>query len=176
MSFEEYVSIPDTHVKSFINVVGQFGVFKYVETVISDTRTKFEGRPKEEYTFIVWNCKHLYKIYGKEYPDIEALMLGLYKLDNDCGDTLPIFEDLSREELSERLHIIDLDREKFKVIFLENYHKIKETSALFVEFARLIFQFNGYQAPYRTDPQKASEDAMGLTDLFGEFLEEINVK
>lgn len=180
-SFEDYISVSDQHINSFGRVIDKFGVFGYIKTVITDIRDKYKNQFLEGYSFILWNCKHLYKLCKDknlpEYPQIEILTKSFYSLDTKCGNALGITPDLSNEEFTIRINALDQQREKFKNIFIESYSKINDSvlKLLFVEFSRLIFKFSGYQAPYRLDKEKALQDAMGLTDLFGEFLEEVGV-
>jgi hypothetical protein len=41
---------------------------------------------------------------------------------------------------------------------------------IFLAYARSLFETRAFQAPPRTDPRKAVEDAMGLSDLWAEYL------
>jgi hypothetical protein len=109
--------------------------------------------------------------YKEEAKRIEKILHAFHSLDCECGGV-----DYEPGELvpgSEKLIDLDADREKFKNI-LEAQIKTFEGLDLscVLMFAKLIFKFNGYQAPLRDDVSLAIMDALGISDLFGELLNE----
>lgn len=87
-TFEDYVSISNEHTKEFEQIIDKYGVIGYIKTMIHDLQSKYMVQPKEGYTFILLNCKYLYKICKDkdlpEYSDMRALMKGLYHLHTEC--------------------------------------------------------------------------------------------
>jgi len=100
-----------------------------------------------------------------------ALSIAVYELDTKCGTSHD--EWPPRKEDEQRvIQELDMDYIKYKDIFIRHISLIHgDDRSIFILFSRLIFLFNGYQAPYRTCPRKALEDAMGITDLFKELIE-----
>jgi len=83
---------------------------------------------------------------------------------------------MSESEIKTTLKTLDEDRAKFKSIMEEAIRALPSDHKMlvfFLYFASMIFEFNGYQVPPRTDTFKATQDALGLTDLWSEFLEEV---
>ncbi len=101
------------------------------------------------------------KEFEVEIQLLETLNVCMKELDN-CN---------INNELKENL-------KKFKAILSDSLAKVQgnEAHTYLIKFARLVFLFNGYQAPPRTDPQQALKDALGETDLFDELEEEIYVE
>jgi hypothetical protein len=98
------------------------------------------------------------------------------ELDTGCGIEEGISSQQSREQQEEILVRLDDDREIFKQILIRNMqdNDIPDYALLFIlSFAELIFLFNGYQAPPRSNPVDAFNDSLGLTDLFDELMNEI---
>lgn len=95
----------------------------------------------------------------------------IYDIDTGCGIDECICRKQTKEEHMRILDLLDQDLIKFKDIFINHISRVKDMDReIFILFSHLIFLFNGYQAPPRLDPKKASEDAMGITDLFGELI------
>jgi len=178
-SFEEYVYVSDDHTKEFKQIIDKYGVFGYVKTMMADFQDKYRTQPKEGYIFILWNCKYLYKICKDlpEYSAIQALMKGLYNLDTKCRNTPEINHALDDEEFMNRLHLIDQNLDNFKDIFVKEYFNISQPilRTVFIEFSHLIFKFNGYQVSLHVHFKKTMKDDINLTDLFNEFLKEVQI-
>jgi hypothetical protein len=149
--------------------------------------------PKASYDFIRTNSIFLLQVCRESFPHmtteisrLSELVHGLYELDCLCGNSGSTTkmnigqdeeDDGEEDEFYESLVELDKDREKFKILFSKNYDLIEGDveRELYIKFANLIFMFNSYRAPIRIDPKKAYNDALGLTDLFGEFLEELGI-
>lgn len=108
-----------------------------------------------------------------EFALIKVLCHGMYHLDNDCGITETLTPDLALEVQRRIVDLLDRDLEKYHAIMFEYTPQLKSHPSLldcWLVFAGLIFRFNGYQAPYRNNPNQALADALGLTDLYQEYL------
>lgn len=165
-TFAEYTTFKfnEQHLDKYKQIIEKMGVVGYLESMIPDIRGKYRQDLRTCYDFIVKNCQYLYKA-APDIPGLKTLMEGLYDIDTKCGS----------EASSQSLAALDRDREHFKMLFKQHREKITDPvmKTIFEEFSRLIFRFNGYQAPSRLDPAQAIRDAMGQTDLFGEMLNQL---
>lgn len=107
--------------------------------------------------------------------EANKLCRAIYRLDTETGHGKHLEPWMSLEEHEKCLRILDVERECFKEIVKETLEALKGNRVLisfFLSIARISFALNGYQGPLRYDAAKASRDAMGLTDLFSEMMEE----
>jgi len=188
--FEHYINTPimsPFERTFFSNVLEKLGWEKFFETFTIDLKTKliFKGESlktlRTRYHSIRVNCIHMYNVYKSTNPeevnDLTRIIRGLYELDNLCGIANELHHgySLGGEEYKRALSLMDEDQLKFKEIFQRNYKLLeKEVSKkLFFEFGILIFKFNGYQPPIRTNPMDALKDSYGINDFCKEFLNSI---
>ena len=127
---------------------------------------------------LAYNASHVRKdeksiTFAEEVNQMCQLM---YRLDTECVSAEALRPDMSLKEHHECLAALDADREIFKTIVMEALETLKNHRILLeyvLGFAKVIFRFNCYQAPPRTNPIKSALDAAGMTDLFGELIVEI---
>lgn len=186
-TFESYTNLPvlDEDKVIYIRILRDIGCLDYLLSMIKDLyyNPQFDD-PYQAYDFIRTNIVHLYKICTENCNDLEedlkeltSLVQGVYELDCLCGLEFDINYEEDDDKLFEFYAQLDLDRQRFKNILGKTHQKLKSevSKDLFLKFASLLFMFNGYQAPIRSDPKKAFQDAMGQTDLFAELLEELGI-
>jgi hypothetical protein len=177
-TFEKYVhsNIPDNVLQDIIKSVNEIGLSKLTKIVRKKTNYL---PPRDAYDVIriasIQNY-YCYKNYSDKFTedvsDFNIIIHGIYELDVTCGIDDTLNPHLSQKEELKILTKLDEDELKFGNI-LKKYlvlFKNSEMKKLFKSFAKLIFMFNGYQAPERTDPQQAVRDSLGMSDLFGEFI------
>jgi hypothetical protein len=111
--------------------------------------------------------------YNFEKQTINEMLKVMYELDEKCGKVCYESETITPEQLE----LLDADRLKFKTILkkylMEHLMENKLSSMYILIFAKLLFQFNGYQAYERKSFSQAIRDAHGISDLFGELMDEI---
>ena len=138
---------------------------------------------KEKYGILSYLIKITYlnidslNNYNNEQKQIiKDLFYIFYQLDSLCGCNEELSPSQGKEEMQRILKILDQDLEKFIDFLKKGYEKIKKYKLIvkiLKEFASYIYIFNGYQAPYRTDPYLAGLDAAGLSNPFLEIWEKI---
>jgi hypothetical protein len=181
-TFEEYTKkIPtNDNMQSIIIVINNLGLSKSMKYFRS--KIKRYKNIRDAYDAIVsssvqnYYCYKLHKDKFKEdVHDLDILMHGIYEIDTQSGISEKLDRNLSKQEEEKILEKLDKDRDKFKNILKKYLNLLNniEIKKLYIYFGKLIFTFNDYQAPYRTDPKKAIEDSMGMTNLYGELLDEI---
>lgn len=186
-TFESYINLPvlDDDKVIYIKILRDIGCLDYLLSMIKDLyyNPKFDDA-HQAYDFIRTNIVHLYKICTENCNDLKedlkeltCLVHGIYELDCLCGIDFDINCEEDDDKLFEFYAQLDLDRQIFKNILGKNYQKLYDevSKDLFLKFANLLFMFNCYQAPIRSDPKRAFQDAMGQTDLFAELLEELGI-
>ena len=104
--------------------------------------------------------------------EIKNLANAMYEIDCFCGvDTSPDPNDLSPEDLVK----LDNDKIRFVKLLQKGFNKLNKayTQMYLLEFSGLVYAFNGYQAPPRSDVGHAIRDAYGLTNPFKEIEQQI---
>lgn len=95
--------------------------------------------------------------------EMKEILYAMYELDCKCG----IDDENDIDELLK-------DKKKFRTILSSIMKKFTGIKLQFLlTFANLIFVFNGYPGPARSDPLEALRDSLGISDLFEELVEEI---
>lgn len=120
--------------------------------------------------------------FVEEKQIIKMLLDAMYELDCKCGIFIDVTEynkKLSdKKDSKQLLKLLDEDKLKFKKILVRHIKLLQSKDKLYVlyllQFAELIFGFNGYQAPPRDNIRQAINDSYGLNNLFEESVEEIN--
>jgi hypothetical protein len=107
-----------------------------------------------------------------ESKKVTQLQRSMDRLDDECGTDICLSPSMSDHELDEKLALVDADKVKFAAILKEELGKNAGAFRTFlIEYARLVYQFNGYQAEARTDVAMAMLDSMGVSDHFQELLD-----
>lgn len=179
-SFEEYISssIDERWITNFREMFSRHGI----ESILEKTYVSYVTIPldmKDQYDNTLHVFKHAYAAAkltvcnSDELKQLDILVHGFYELDNLCGvDTDKPLHKLNQKDQLDELMKLDKDFIKFKDYYIKT--KTQLSKDIFVKwfrvFAKMIFTFNGYQAPPRIDPKQALMDAMGVTDLFEELL------
>lgn len=148
-TFEQYTNRKSyPHLTNYTHIIETFGVVGYLQTMIPDIHIKSVMNPIDTYDFILINCQYLYKL-APETQGLKELLVGLYEIDTVVSDC-----------------------DSFSQIFNRNRARITNPVMLEIheQFCRLIFKFNGYQAPPRSNPRDAYRDALGDTNLFEELI------
>lgn len=136
---------------------------------------------KERFLFLSFHVdaveKAVMKAFGEEHKEtgrLKKLQKSLASLDDDCGTDIHLTPHMDEKEHSEGLAAIDADKLKFAGI-LKTGLKANEGGfqTFLIEWARLIYRFNEYQAEARDNPYQAQLDAMGLSDHFSELLDKL---
>lgn len=107
---------------------------------------------------------------------ITRYLKSIYELES--VQTVPITAATKREDHFRLVHDLDLKRKEFKQAYFRNYKLYDKASPdfmIFIALGRTIFMSKGFQPPYRTSPEKALEDTMGMSDLYLEFMEECGI-
>jgi hypothetical protein len=108
--------------------------------------------------------------YLRSDEKITKLVTAFHALDTGCGIEEELRPDTPFQETQRLLRLLDEDLLLFGKIYRQHREGMTDPHrTLFTQFSRLIFRFNGYQAPPRSDPEQAMRDALGLTDLFSEL-------
>jgi hypothetical protein len=109
-----------------------------------------------------------------DFETVDQLSKSMLSLDDDCGNDANLNPHMNQEEHDAALKILDADKEVFASI-LKRELKVNFGIAqlILIDYARLLYRFNAYQADFRTDPVQAALDAAGLSDNFQELLEQI---
>jgi hypothetical protein len=111
----------------------------------------------------------LKNITNDDYKRNLALLEAFWDIDENCGNSVNLDPEDNPTTTAKKLKLLDEDEKKFDKIFRTQYSGLDASSKIyFMAFASLIFIFNGYQAPPRSDAKKAILDSMGVTDLFKE--------
>lgn len=94
---------------------------------------------------------------------IDKLIHAVHRLDTECGLDSGLTENLTVEERASIIMQLDIDEKRFEDILREEYIKLKNETLqiFFLEFARCVHAFNGYQPP----PRKATEIDEFVKDL-----------
>jgi len=88
--------------------------------------------------------------YTNDRNEIELLLRGFYELDNEIGNVVVLEKNMNDEEFQKNLLLLDNDFNKYLEIVKKyiGLFKFKKSHLLyFITFAKLIYLFNGYQAP-----------------------------
>lgn len=136
---------------------------------------------KDRYIFL---SKHLHvadiaarKALGDDSTEakkIGQLQKSVARLDDECGTDIHLVPGTPREVQNKQIAELDNDKVKFALILKEELPKNEGAfEAFLIEYARLVYRFNEYQAPFRTSGHQAMLDAMGLSDHFSELLDNI---
>ena len=182
-TFEEYIfTVLELSGKTLIlEGLKKIGLDMFIETnlvitMIHDFKDQYDellGSIQEHYTALFDDKQNE---FPTEKERISLLAHGMYELDTKCGIDEELTPDLTYEETQEVLMMLDIDEDKFRNIIVK-YLKLMKTDEpikdYFLAFARLIYTFNGYQAKSRPTAKQALEDAYGLSDPFGEMIEQI---
>lgn len=159
---------------SFLNKPEEF-----IETTFGVTK-HLEHDPKAIYGMLFQRLAIMYSGIERMAPQaasIYKLMCSaFYELDNI--ESARLTPDMPHEEQEKALKQLDESRELYKstlIKILGDAQKLQNAPIfavnVFVCFiGRLIFEFNGYQAPPRFSISKAFDDAAGITNLYGEML------
>lgn len=101
----------------------------------------------------------LYTVYGTVAEDVSELIYKLihaiHRLDTECGLESGLTENLKEEARASTIMLLDVDEKRFEHILREEYWKLNNEifQYFFLEFARCIHAFNGYQPPPRKDTE-----------------------
>jgi hypothetical protein len=103
----------------------------------------------------------------------------LLKLSDACWDLLLDARKIDfydRETNTIKWTEHDKDLKSFEIVLRKHVNILNECKScqiMLVIFARTIFEHKQFQAPYRTTPQEAIRDAMGLSrdNLWNEYIE-----
>ena len=181
-TFEEYMTIHSTsaHPEDFQKIRSRIqvhqGLSGYLQVLLTNIRFGIH-EPQNQYTYLYHCIKETYEACRSEpHQELVLLCQAMYHLETDCGcgaEVPNLRPGMSTKKQNQILQLLDADLEKFHVVMHEYIQVLKPHPVLleyFLTFAGLIFRFNGYQAPFRTDPQQALADASGLTDLYIDYL------
>lgn len=172
-SFEEYINLhtEELWIDRFCAMFAQNSIEEILEMTYLKFRTTHLDM-KSQYNNALHVFKHAYIASKKltcdseESKQLDIFVHGVYELDALCGVYWNDPDDL------EQLAKLDEDFIKFKDYYIKTKTQLSKDIFMrwFKAFAKMLFLFNGYQAPPRLDPQQAMRDAMGLTNLFEELL------
>jgi len=184
-TYEEYIS-HKTNIKDqklLLSVIQKFGFDEFLSRMMSLSESEDDSHDAyDALRLSIINVNSILQnnpneISKTENEKISILLHAMYEFDEHCGISEELRPNMPQEEELRILKILDSDREKFKQILIKYIKICGNDEILFdfiAHFAKLIFMFNGYQAPMRNDPLIALRDSMGLNNLFVELLEEIN--
>jgi len=184
-TFEDYIkiNIDQLEIDACRIVIECSGIDILLTTIYETVITqKYGQNPKWYYKFILQNILSIMELANMDNDEqlkylLTPLIMGFYEIDINCGIDEWVTPKSSKTETNKIIKLLDEDRIKFNDLFITNYNKIDNElcKKIYLQFCRLIFNFNGYQAPFRLSAKKATQDAMGLTDLFGEYLESLGI-
>lgn len=122
------------------------------------------------------NMENRDETMNESYELIKQMIIIMKEFDTECGLEEGLSMNQTEEKQIEILEKLDEDKELFKQKFKKmiNESTLPEFAMEFLlVFIELIFNFNGYQAPPRTDPLEAISDSLGYTNLYEEMVNEI---
>jgi hypothetical protein len=167
-----------------------FLLLNIMEEIMNRNKNKKDSLEMKKYLYLDLRCEMsvLYRGFTKTKQQIDQNVLNqiknmswlMYQLDRECGTNEPLDPKDSMKEYEKKIKLLDEDRDKFISIIDSNYKSILKDrigcKTFIMFFAKLLFEFNGYQAPPRFDQKKAVEDSMGITDVFQEYFDAIENK
>lgn len=169
-TLEEYFPPLPTEAKEYF--LEQLINPKMLEFILIQATIDPLPNPREKYTAMYETMKALYSACKETDKDIKTLGETMHKLDSWCGTNLP---DDQREITPKQIKLLDEDLIKFAGYLQTGYlNLVREEAKIFLKlFSNLIYNFHGYQAPFRLDMKTAFRDAAGLTDHFSELWEKL---